>query len=52
MDDCDFDRYMRMAIKDQQICGRGVTRVRYDPIFGEESDENGDAYDEKKGEDV
>ena len=52
MDDCDFDRYMRMAIKDQQICGRGVTRVRYDPKFGEESDENGDAYDEKKGEDV
>ena len=26
--------------------------MRYDPIFGEESDENGDAYDEKKGEDV
>jgi hypothetical protein len=52
MDDCNFDRYMRMAIKDQQICGRGVTRVRYDPVFSEESDEAGDPYDEKKGEEV
>ena len=52
MDDCDFDRYMRLAIKDQQICGRGVTRVRYDPVFGEESDEMGDPYDDLKGEEV
>jgi hypothetical protein len=41
MDECHFDRYMRLAIKDQQLCGRGVTRVRYDPYFGEEDDENG-----------
>jgi hypothetical protein len=52
MDDSDFDRYMRLAIKDQQICGRGVTRVRYDPIFGEESDEMGEPYDELKSEEV
>ena len=52
MDDCNFDRYMRLAVKDQQICGRGVTRVRYEPYMGEESDENGDPYDAKKGEEV
>lgn len=52
MDDCNFDRYMRLAIKDQQICGRGVTRVRYDPVFGEESDEMGDPYDDLKSEEV
>ena len=52
MDDCDFDRYMRLAIKDQQICGRGVTRVRYDPVFSEESDEMGDPYDDLKSEEV
>ena len=52
MDDCNFDRYMRMAIKDQQICGRGVTRVRYDPVFSEESDEMGEPYDDLKGEEV
>ena len=52
MDDCNFDRYMRLAVKDQQLCGRGVTRVRYEPYMGEESDENGDPYDAKKGEEV
>jgi hypothetical protein len=52
MDDCDFDRYMRLAIKDQQICGRGVTRVRYDPVFSEESDEMGEPYDDLKSEEV
>ena len=52
MDDCDFDRYMRLAIKDQQICGRGVTRVRYDPVFSEEFDEMGDPYDDLKSEEV
>ena len=52
MDDCNFDRYMRLAVKDQQLCGRGVTRVRYEPYFGEESDGNGDSYDDLKGEEV
>jgi len=52
MDECNFDRYMRLAVKDQQLCGRGVTRVRYEPFFGEEMDEGGDAYEAKKGEEV
>tara|TARA_R110002074_G_scaffold9023_4_gene36405 strand:- start:3309 stop:5660 length:2352 start_codon:yes stop_codon:yes gene_type:complete len=52
MDECNFDRYMRLAVKDQQLCGRGVTRVRYEPLFSEEEDEGGDPYDDLKGEEV
>ena len=52
MDECNFDRYMRMAVKDQQLCGRGVTRVRYDPVFAEEPDDEGGMYDDLKGEEV
>ena len=52
MDDGNFDRYMRLAVKDMQLCGRGVTRVRYDPVFGEESDDEGSPYDELKAESV
>jgi hypothetical protein len=52
MDEGDFDRFMRLAVKDQQLCGRGITRVRYDPVFSEESDEAGDPYDDLKGEEV
>jgi hypothetical protein len=52
MDDYDFDRYMRMAIKDQQLTGRGVTRVRYEPRFTEEEDEDGEKYEELTYEEV
>jgi|TARA_R110000751_G_scaffold233653_1_gene334565 hypothetical protein len=52
MDDGNFDRYMRLAVKDMQLCGRGVTRVRYDPVFGEEDDGEGNKYDELKAESV
>jgi hypothetical protein len=53
MDDCDFDRYMRLAVKDQQLCGRGVTRVRYNPAFADETDEmSGDSYESLQGEEV
>jgi hypothetical protein len=53
MDECDFDRYMRLAVKDQQLCGRGVTRVRYNPAFAEEDDEmSGDSYESLQGEEV
>jgi hypothetical protein len=52
MDDCDFDRYMRLAVKDQQLCGRGITRVRYNPAFAEESDAMGDSYESLQGEEV
>ena len=53
MDECDFDRYMRLAVKDQQLCGRGVTRVRYNPAFAEEDDEmSGESYESLQGEEV
>lgn len=53
MDECDFDRYMRLAVKDQQLCGRGVTRVRYNPAFADETDEmSGDSYESLQGEEV
>ena len=53
MDDCDFDRYMRLAVKDQQLCGRGITRVRYNPAFADETDEiSGDSYESLQGEEV
>lgn len=53
MDECDFDRYMRLAVKDQQLCGRGITRVRYNPAFADETDESsGDVYESLQGEEV
>ena len=53
MDECDFDRYMRLAVKDQQLCGRGITRVRYNPAFADETDEmSGDSYESLQGEEV
>ena len=53
MDECDFDRYMRLAVKDQQLCGRGVTRVRYNPAFADETDEmSGESYESLQGEEV
>ena len=30
----DFDAVMKAVIKDGEICGRGVPRVRYEPTFG------------------
>lgn len=52
MDEEDIDRFMRLAIKDQQIAGRGVTRVKYEPFFSDEEDAEGEAYEEKKYEEV
>lgn len=52
MDEYDFDRFMRLAIKDQQLTGRGVTRVKYDSDFKKAEDEDGEEYDEKAGEEV
>jgi len=52
MDECDFDRYMRLAVKDQQLCGRGITRVRYNPAFADEDDGAGDSYESLQGEEV
>ena len=41
------------AVKDQQLCGRGITRVRYNPAFADETDEmSGDSYESLQGEEV
>jgi hypothetical protein len=52
MDDYDFDRFMRLSVKDCQLSGRGVTRVKYKPEFETATDENGEEYEEKKYEAV
>ena len=41
LDDEDFDRFMRMSIKDCQLTGRGVTRVKYEAAFGNEEEIDG-----------
>jgi len=38
LDEEDFDRYMKMAVKDCQISGRGVTRVKYEAAFGKDEE--------------
>lgn len=52
MDEEDFDRVVKMAVKDSQIVGRAVTRVKYEPIFAEETDENGETFEALKYEEV
>ncbi len=52
MDAYDFDRFMRLAVKDQQVTGRGLTRVKYDAKFSTEEDGEGEEYDAKKYEEV
>lgn len=52
MDEEDLDRFMRLAIKDQQLAGRGVTRVKYEPYFDDATDDDGEEYQEKKYEEV
>lgn len=51
MDAYDFDRHMRLSVKDQQITGRGLTRVKYDAEVSEKEYE-GEAYEEKEYEEV
>jgi hypothetical protein len=38
LDDEDFDRFMKMAVKDVQLTGRAVTRVKYQASFSEGDD--------------
>ena len=38
IDEGNLDRYMRLAVKDSQLSGRGVTRVKYEAKFSEEDD--------------
>ncbi len=38
LDEGNLDRYMRLAVKDSQLSGRGVTRVKYEAKFSEEDD--------------
>lgn len=52
MDAYDFDRVMKQAIKDQQIVGRAVDRVKYKPSFTKEKDEAGEEYDSLAYEEV
>ena len=52
MDDYDFDRFMRLAVKDQQLCGRGVTRVKYEGILEKKQGDDGEEYDEKVYDEV
>ena len=51
MDEYDFDRQMRLAVKDSQLTGRGVTRIKYDATFDKNGDE-GEEYDEKVYDEV
>jgi len=39
LDDEDFDRYMKMAVKDVQLTGRAITRVKYDATFSEDGED-------------
>ena len=55
LDEEDFDRYMKMAVKDVQLTGRGVTRVKYEAAFSDadegESEDEGEV-SEVEGEEV
>lgn len=51
MDAYDFDRFMRLGVKDQQLTGRGITRVKYKAAFSKEG-EGDDEYEAKKYEEV
>lgn len=52
MDENDLDRALRQAVKDCQLPGRGVTRVRYDATYAERDDGQGGTYDDKVFDDV
>tara|TARA_R110000803_G_scaffold671_3_gene2366 strand:- start:2519 stop:5023 length:2505 start_codon:yes stop_codon:yes gene_type:complete len=52
MDDYDFDRYMRLAVKDCQLTGRGVTRIKYEGILDQKENAEGDEYEEKVYDEV
>lgn len=52
MDAYDLDRIMKLTVKDSQIVGRGVDRVKYKPTFAEEKDEKGEAFEALKYEEV
>lgn len=52
MDEKDFNRFMRLAVKDNQTAGRGVTRIRYDATYDKSVDENGEEYEAKVYDDV
>lgn len=52
MDEQNFDRHMKTAVKDTQLAGRGVTRVRYDAAFSDEDVAGGDTYEVLEREEV
>ena len=48
----DFDRVMKYAVKDCQLVGRGITRVKYNAPTEKKADEDGKEYDEVQNEEV
>ncbi len=52
MDEEDLDRTMRLAIKDCQLTGRGVTRIKYEPYFEDDEDDEGEVFQAKRYEEV
>jgi hypothetical protein len=52
MDEYDFDRQMRLAVKDCQLTGRGVTRIKYEGILEQKEDDEGESYEEKVYDEV
>ena len=52
MDEYDFDRFMRLAVKDCQLTGRGVTRIKYEGILEKKEDDEGEEYEEKVYDEV
>ena len=58
LDEKNFDRYMKLAVKDCQLTGRGITRVKYDAAFTEEENlgkgdvDGGEEFEEVEREEV
>lgn len=46
LDAYDFDHVMKMAILDEEIPGRAVSRVRYTPTMADQQDPEGNSYQE------
>jgi hypothetical protein len=52
LDAYDFDNVMEMAVLDEEIPGRAVSRVRYNPTMQDQTDPDGQSYQEVVDEQV
>ena len=52
MDEGEYDRFLKLGIKDQQLGGRGLCKIVYKPYFQSTQDEGGEAYDDLAYEEV